>query len=106
MWAICASLAPGRVPPALDAIATALNKFAETWDGRYPATVWLCENAWAERVLFLVVDNQIRNVVCSTNGRVFKVSLALALVGQATTPLQTGRRGLTRWLIRLGVRRR
>ncbi|GLZ36647.1 hypothetical protein Acsp05_02720 [Actinokineospora sp. NBRC 105648] len=42
-------------------------EFAEAWGVRYPAIVRLWENVWAEFVLFLAVDPEIRRVICSTN---------------------------------------
>ena len=50
--------------------AAALDRFAEfsgTWEARYPAIVKLWENAWAEFVPFLSFDNNIREVIYTTN---------------------------------------
>jgi len=48
----------------------ALDRFAEfsgKWEKRYPAIIWLWENAWAEFVPFLRFDREIRTVICTTN---------------------------------------
>lgn len=50
--------------------AAALDRFAEfsgKWEKRYPATIGLWTNAWAEFVPFLQFDNEIRTVICTTN---------------------------------------
>jgi putative transposase len=50
--------------------AVALDRLAEfsaRWEARYPAIVGLWENAWAEFVPFLAFDNQVREVIYTTN---------------------------------------
>jgi putative transposase len=51
--------------------AVALDRLAEfsaRWEARYPAIVGLWENAWAEFVPFLAFDNQVREVIYTTDG--------------------------------------
>ena len=53
-----------------EAVQEALDLFAEfsgKWEKRYPAIIWLWENAWAEFVPFLQFDREIRTVICTTN---------------------------------------
>jgi transposase-like protein len=41
--------------------------FSGNWEKRYPAIIWLWENAWPEFVPFLQSDREIRTVICTTN---------------------------------------
>jgi putative transposase len=50
--------------------AVALDRLAEfsaRWEARYPAIVRLWENAWAEFVPFLAFDDQVREVIYTTD---------------------------------------
>jgi transposase-like protein len=44
-----------------------LEAFDAEWGRRYPAAIRLWRNAWAEFILFLDYDTEIRKVICSTN---------------------------------------
>jgi putative transposase len=60
-------LKPVYTAPAADAALDRFAEFSEVWEHRYPAIIWLWENAWAEFVPFLAFDVEIRKVVCTTN---------------------------------------
>lgn len=49
------------------AARVALDELAEKWGTRDRAMIGLWENAWAEFILFLDYDVEIRKVICSTN---------------------------------------
>lgn len=65
--AIAKALKPLYTAPTEAAATERFLEFAETWGSRYPAIVKLWENAWAEFVLFLAFDAEIRRIICSTN---------------------------------------
>lgn len=90
-----------------------LLEFTEAWGTKYPAIVWLWENAWAEFVPFLGFDGEIRRFVCTTNAiesvnaRIRKAvrarghfpneQAALECVYLAVMALDPTGRGRTRW---------
>jgi putative transposase len=50
-----------------EAARAALGDLAERWGQRYPAIIWLWENAWEQFIPFLDYDVGIRKVLCSTD---------------------------------------
>jgi transposase-like protein len=65
--AIAKALKPVYTAPTESAARERFAEFSETWGTRYPATMRLWDNAWAEFVPFLAFDPEIRLVICSTN---------------------------------------
>ncbi|MFH9016437.1 IS256 family transposase [Streptomyces sp. NPDC017943] len=64
---ISRALKPVYTAPTASAAEDRFLEFQEEWGAKYPATVRLWENAWAEFVPFLQFDAEIRRVVCTTN---------------------------------------
>lgn len=64
---IVKALKPVYTAPSEQAAKDRFVEFTQEWGGRYPAIVKLWENAWAEFVLFLEYDVEIRRVICTTN---------------------------------------
>lgn len=91
-------------------------EFSEKWGIKYPAVVKLWSDAWAEMVLFLSFDVEIRKVICSTNAiesvnaRIRKAvrarghfpneAAALKCVYMALMSLDPTGRGRRRWTMR------
>lgn len=65
--ALAKDLKPVYTAPSESAALDRFAEFSEKWESRYPAIVRLWTNAWAEFTPFLVYDNEIRSVVCTTN---------------------------------------
>ena len=65
--AIAKALKPIYTAPTEAAALDRLAEFSQRWEARYPAIVRLWENAWAEFVPFLAYDNDIREVIYTTN---------------------------------------
>jgi putative transposase len=65
--ALAKDLKPVYAAPSESAALDRFAEFSEKWESRYPAIVQLWTNAWAEFTPFLVYDNEIRSVVCTTN---------------------------------------
>lgn len=64
---IAKALKPVCTAPNVAAAAERFSEFQDAWGKKYPAVILLWENAWAEFVLFLSFDVEIRKVICSTN---------------------------------------
>jgi putative transposase len=65
--AIARDLKPIYTAPTEAAALDRLADFSARWEARYPAIVRLWENAWAEFVPFLAFDNEVREVIYTTN---------------------------------------
>jgi putative transposase len=77
--------------------AVALDRLAEfsaRWEARYPAIVGLWENAWAEFVPFLAFDNQVREVIYTTDDIVKRSPVCGVASGRRRLrrPVRRGRR--------------
>jgi len=53
--------------PSADAAETALDRFAEKWDKKYPAISKLWRNRWSEVIPFMKFSPEIRKAVYTTN---------------------------------------
>lgn len=60
-------LKPIYTAPTEAAALERLAEFAGRWEAKYPAIVRLWENAWAEFVPFLAFDQEVRQVIYTTN---------------------------------------
>jgi putative transposase len=65
--ALAKDLKPVYTAPTEAAALERLADFAGTWEKRYPGIVKLWENAWAEFVPFLSFDQEVRQVIYTTN---------------------------------------
>jgi transposase-like protein len=65
--AVTADLKEIYLAPSEDAAETALNKFAEKWDKKYPAISKSWRNRWSEVIPFMKFSPEIRKAVYTTN---------------------------------------
>jgi putative transposase len=65
--AIAKDLKPIYAAPTEAAALERLADFAGVWEKKYPGIVKLWENAWAEFVPFLSFDQEVRQVIYTTN---------------------------------------
>ena len=65
--ALAKDLKPIYTAPTETAALERLADFAEVWEKKYPGIVKLWENAWAEFVPFLGFDQEVRQVIYTTN---------------------------------------
>jgi putative transposase len=65
--ALAKDLKPIYTAPTEAAALERLADFAEVWEKKYPGIVKLWENAWAEFVPFLSFDQDVRQVIYTTN---------------------------------------
>jgi putative transposase len=65
--ALAKDLKPVYTAPTEAAALERLADFAGVWEKRYPGIVKLWENAWAEFVPFLSFDQDVRQVIYTTN---------------------------------------
>jgi transposase-like protein len=67
-WApLARDLRPVYTAPDENAAAAALDAFAATWEGRYPAIVKLWRAHWEDFTPFLAFPPEVRRVTCTTN---------------------------------------
>jgi putative transposase len=65
--ALAKDLKPIYTAPTEAAALERLAEFAGRWEAKYPAIVKLWESAWAEFVPFLAFDQDVRQVIYTTN---------------------------------------
>jgi len=65
--AVAADLKEVCLAPCADAAQAALGRFAEKWDGRYPAISRSWQARWSEVVPYMKFSPEIRRAICTTN---------------------------------------
>ena len=114
--ALGSAFKPIYLAPSEAAARSAFDQFTTDWGDRYPAIIRLWETAWAEFVPFLEYDQEVRQVICTTNaiesinaryrravrarGHFPNEQSALRCLYLVTRSLDPTGRGRARWIIR------
>jgi putative transposase len=64
---LCAAMRPIYTAPTLEAAELALDRFAESWEARYPASVAAWRNHWDELTTFFKYPVELRRMIYTTN---------------------------------------
>lgn len=64
---LCADMRPIYTAPTLEAAELALDRFAQNWESRYPASVAAWRNHWDELTTFFKYPVELRRMIYTTN---------------------------------------
>lgn len=64
---LCADMRPIYTAPTLEAAELALDRFAQNWEPRYPASVAAWRNHWDELTTFFKYPVELRRMIYTTN---------------------------------------
>lgn len=64
---LCAAMRPIYTAPTAEAADLALDRFAQSWESRYPASVAAWRNHWDELTTFLKYPVELRRMIYTTN---------------------------------------
>ena len=64
---LCAAMRPIYTAPTIEAAELALDRFAQTWEARYPASVAAWRNHWDELTTFFKYPSELRRMIYTTN---------------------------------------
>ena len=64
---LCAAMRPIYTAPTIEAAELALDRFAQGWEARYPASVAAWRNHWTELTTFFKYPVELRRMIYTTN---------------------------------------
>jgi transposase-like protein len=64
---LCAAMRPIYTAPTIEAAELALDRFAQSWEARYPASVAAWRNHWNELTTFFKYPVELRRMIYTTN---------------------------------------
>lgn len=64
---LCAAMRPIYTAPTVEAAELALDRFAQSWEARYPASVAAWRNHWSELTTFFKYPVELRRMIYTTN---------------------------------------
>jgi transposase-like protein len=64
---LCAAMRPIYMAPTIEAAELALDRFAQSWEARYPASVAAWRNHWNELTTFFKYPVELRRMIYTTN---------------------------------------
>jgi transposase-like protein len=64
---LCAAMRPIYTAPTIEAAQLALDRFAQSWEARYPASVAAWRNHWNELTTFFKYPVELRRMIYTTN---------------------------------------
>jgi putative transposase len=64
---LCSAMRPIYTAPAIEAAELALDRFAQSWEARYPASVAAWRNHWNELTTFFKYPVELRRMIYTTN---------------------------------------
>lgn len=64
---LCAAMRPIYTAPTIEAAELALDRFAQSWEARYPASVAAWRNHWNELTAFFKYPVELRRMIYTTN---------------------------------------
>jgi putative transposase len=64
---LCAAMRPIYTAPTVEAAELALDRFAQSWEARYPASVAAWRNHWNELTTFFKYPVELRRMIYTTN---------------------------------------
>jgi transposase-like protein len=64
---LCAAMRPIYTAPTIEAAELALDRFAQSWETRYPASVAAWRNHWNELTTFFKYPVELRRMIYTTN---------------------------------------
>ena len=64
---LCAGMRPIYTAPTIEAAALALDRFAQSWEARYPMSVAAWRNHWDELTTFFKYPVELRRMIYTTN---------------------------------------
>ena len=64
---LCAAMRPIYTAPTVEAAELALDRFAQNWESRYPASVAAWRNHWNELTTFFKYPVELRRMIYTTN---------------------------------------
>ena len=64
---LCAGMRPIYTAPTIEAAGLALDRFAQGWEARYPASVASWRNHWNELTTFFRYPVELRRIIYTTN---------------------------------------
>lgn len=64
---LCAGMRPIYTAPTIEAAELALDRFAQNWEARYPASVASWRNHWNELTTFFKYPVELRRMIYTTN---------------------------------------
>jgi putative transposase len=64
---VCASMRPIYTAPTIEGAQLALDRFAQSWEARYPASVAAWRNHWDELTTFFKYPVELRRIIYTTN---------------------------------------
>jgi len=64
---LCAGMRPIYTAPTIEAAELALDRFAQSWEARYPASVAAWRNHWNELTTFFKYPVELRRMIYTTN---------------------------------------
>jgi transposase-like protein len=64
---LCAAMRPIYTAPTIEAAQLALDRFAQSWEARYPASMAAWRNHWNELTTFFKYPVELRRMIYTTN---------------------------------------